>query len=268
MALKRKISQTEIYMKRKEKCFSYDTKSKRMIYSILNHRITKVVDFKQHIIKHWSGLNDEDDNDKIEKLKFFFDLLCFDKTKKPVENEYAMVAGSFPSRYAGTLKNSRDVDIFVLVNMRDWINVLFWDAVTALIGRENERRTRYVDKITKIITVFDVGKIQIIIKDFNFCRCDYHINRYFFSDFHAVTRFRFLVFDENDDECSEKVFFPMFIPFDDNLGTLVKSNFIEKDGPLYPQKHFFNRKDNFPVSLYFQTLNVILRNNISFVSIL
>ena len=71
MALKRKISQTEIYMKRKEKCFSYDKKSKRMIYNILNHRITKVEDFKQHAIKHWSGLNDKDDYEKIVKLNFF-----------------------------------------------------------------------------------------------------------------------------------------------------------------------------------------------------
>ena len=123
MALKRKISQTEIYMKRKEKCFSYDKKSKRMIYNILNHRITKVEDFKQHAIKHWSGLNDINDYDKIVKLNFFFDFLCFKKSKKTMENEYAIFAGSFPSRYAGTLKNARDVDIFVLVNMRGWINM-------------------------------------------------------------------------------------------------------------------------------------------------
>ena len=130
-----------------------------------------------------------------------------------------------------------------------------------MVGEENKK---YVNKITKIVTVFDVGKIQIIIKDYNFCRCDYHINRYFFSDFHAVTRFRFLVFDINDDESSEEVFFPMFIPFDDQLGILVKSNYIEKEGLSYPNKHFSSRKDNYPVSLYFQALNVVLRNNISF----
>jgi len=261
MALKRKISETGIYMKRKEKCVSYDKKSKRMIYNILNHRITKVKDFKQHVIKHWSGLNDKDDYDKIVKLSHFFDFLCFENSKKTLENEFAIIAGSFPSRYAGTLKNAQDVDIFVLVNMHGWKNMLFWEALTKLAGRENKR---YVDKITKIVTVFDIGKIQFIIKDYNFCRCDYHINKYFFNDFHAVTRFRFQVFDINDDENSGEVFLPIFIPFDDQQGILVKSNYIEKEGLSYPNKHFFNRKDNYPVSLYFQALNVVLRNNISF----
>ena len=262
MALKRKNSQTEIHMKRKEKCFSYDKKSKRMIFSILNHRITKVEDFKQHAINHWSGLNGTDDSDKIEKLKIFFDFLCFKKSRKTLGNEYAIVAGSFPSKYAGTLKKARDIDIFVLVNMSDWINMLFWDAVTNLAGEGNKQR--YVDKITKIITVFEIGKIQIIIKDYNLCRCDYHINRYFFNDFHAVTRYRFLVFDENDEENSKEIFFPIYIPFDDYRGILAKSNFIGKEDNFYPNKHFFNRKDNCPVPLYYQALNVVLSNNFFF----
>ena len=113
-----------------------------------------------------------------------------------------------------------------------------------------------------LIKVATVGRLQIILIYFGSCRCNFHLDRKFFYNFHHVTRYRFYVYHRQlANGLYQDVWFPVYIPFSKELRLVTKTikiNICEDEKTKYPQKHIDNIIEASPPTLQQQCLNKLM----------
>ena len=100
---------------------------------------------------------------------------------------------------AGAVKTFGDVDLFVLADPKK--NKKNFDKFLKCISdlcvshpqkqpsRTERREEEFYSRTFKIIRVLDIGRLQIIFCFHPSCRCNFHLDRKFFMDFHHATRY-------------------------------------------------------------------------------
>ena len=226
--------------------------------------VFKVNSLKQMLI-NLSGLIDNED---ISLLKKLFECISFKENAVNRGKYQAVLAGSYPAFLAGKVKRYSDIDVFILWNSNDWIDTSFFKTLHILrrrnenaISVEREYIQPYQSAPNGIYTVVDVGRLQFIVKHYEQeCSCMYHIDKYFFSSFHHVTRWKLLVMSKLINEKESDIILPKYIPFKEDCGVITERIIIESDDEKrYPAKHADNTVDLYPPTLFQQALHHILK---------
>ena len=113
-----------------------------------------------------------------------------------------------------------------------------------------------------ILYVATIGKVHFIVKLYRqWCHCNFHIDTYFFNDFHHVSRWR-LIFYKMIDKHSGKTFhlaIPKYIWHKEEDGIITEKITITKYDPSCLQKNLNNRLNLNPPSLFQQALHAVMR---------
>lgn len=121
---------------------------------------------------------------QVQQLRPFLSFLSFSGELKQGQLR-AVISGSFPALLAGE-------DLFVILDSSIWLQVSFLKALQELQGDELRPDYNLMDGIIKL---FNINKLQIIIKDYAYC-CTFHMNMNFFRIFNPITRYRLVVLDK------------------------------------------------------------------------
>ena len=166
------------------------------------------------------------------------------------------------------MKTFADVDLFILAdpkkNEENFTKIL--QSVTNLCRSHPQKRSRsqredFYSRSFKIIRVIDVGRLQIILCYHPSCRCNFHLDRKFFIDFHHVTCYRLLVYHKKSDWQFYDLWFTVYIPYAKELGLITETIQIDKNAKNeYPKKHADNMIRTSPPTLYHQCQNVLLES--------
>ena len=128
------------------------------------------------------------------------------------------------------------MDLFILANPgRDensfTLVLAFIYNLAILLGIIDGTKVRWGYNIGhKIIKVLVVDRLQIILCYYDSCRCNFHLDRIYFTMFHHVTRYRFLVYREElgNGEYGD-VWFPKYMPYAKELHLISKNVKIIND---------------------------------------
>ena len=168
------------------------------------------------------------------------------------------------------MKTFGDVDLFVLADSEK--NEKNFDKLLKCISdlcvshpqkpSRTERREEFYSRTFKIIRVLDVGRLQIIFCFHPSCRCNFHLDRKSFMDFHHVTRYRLLVYHKKSDNGQlYDLWFTVYIPYAKELGLITETIQIDKNAiKNYPKKHADNMIRTSPPTLYHECQNVLLES--------
>ena len=128
--------------------------------------------------------------------------------------------------------------------------------------RSCTEREEFYSHTFEIIRVIDIGRLQIIFCFHPSCRCNFHLDRKFFMDFHHVTRYRLLVYHKKSDNGQlYDLWFTVYIPYAKELGLITETIQIDKNAiKNYPKKHADYMIRTSPPTLYHQCQNVLLES--------
>ena len=170
------------------------------------------------------------------------------------------------------MKRNKDVDLFIVADPKrsyDMFDKLmhFMHHLNIYMDKKHEAYWRYNSTNSKnLIKVLTIGRLQLIFIYFASCRCNFHLDRNFFYNFHHVTRYRFYVYHKKlANGLYQDVWFPVYIPFAKELRIITKTvqidDIIENDDrEKYPQKHTNNITEAAPPTLQQQCLNRLMES--------
>ena len=138
---------------------------------------------------------------------------------------------------AGAVKTFADVDLFVLPdpkknekNFNKLIKCISNLCVSHPQKRSRTEREEFYLRTFKIIRVIDIGRLQIIFCFHPSYRCNFHLDRKFFINFHHVTRYRLLVYHKKSDNGQlYDLWFTVYIPYAKELGLITENIQIDKN---------------------------------------
>ena len=236
--------------------------------------IIKVDNFKLFLII-LSGIVDDGSTPKYAALKRMFQQVSFKQKAYTRGKVRALVAGSYPTFLAGKVKKYNDIDIFLLfTTFRDPAICEVWDCLEILSNGEGCRNAdKHYEDLGLILTrggrtggqirkIANVGKIQFILRDYEGCECTHHLDKIFFRNFHDVTRWKLVIFTIYTKFGKKDGILWKYIPYDEENGIITKRISISEGDGKYPLKHIDNKVDNFPPSLFQQSLLTIFKCNL------